>query len=171
MVLSDFGVEMYAAAERYRTASFVNHIATAGCGGKVTTEQCMELGLGPTAFDCSGLVIRAVTDVMGWRTNDWASDIRHVDQMARTLPAKAHDLSLPPTAGDLIVYAHRHGDIEVPFAHIAICNGAYRVLHARNRDNADRTVGVEPIRGLGESKRFRQIIDPQSLLPHASSEI
>ena len=38
----------------------------------------MSEGLGPTSFDCSGLVIRSICDVLGMSTDQWPVGLRHV---------------------------------------------------------------------------------------------
>ncbi|MCA9329884.1 hypothetical protein KDA11_04515 [Candidatus Saccharibacteria bacterium] len=41
----------------------------------------MEQGLGVESFDCSGLVIRSVCDVLGKKVDEWPIGLRHVRDM------------------------------------------------------------------------------------------
>ena len=58
----------------------VYHQALAGNCLIAPTERCRNVGLGP-AFDCSGLVIRSICDVLGVDPQDWPPDMRHVRDM------------------------------------------------------------------------------------------
>lgn len=41
----------------------------------------MSIGIGSESFDCSGLVIASISDVLGVSATDWPSDVRHVRDM------------------------------------------------------------------------------------------
>ncbi len=161
-----FAKELLDAAQKYRDMPFVNHAATVRCGANLQTHPaCMEIGLGPEGYDCSGLVIRALTDVMGVADTDWAWGIRHVRQMSRW----GNKVSLLPInsgrdhpLGLLFVYNLLENDVYVPAAHIGIYSGGGTLLHARSRGT--NRVAVDTIRDRRGSKRFAYAIDPGSLV-------
>ena len=62
-----FAAEVLDAAARYIDAGFAPHERQTGCNGLNTVEACMETGLGRAEFDCTGLVLRSIADVLGVR--------------------------------------------------------------------------------------------------------
>lgn len=161
-----FAQDFFSAALQYLHKPFVNHAATVRCGSRPRTYPgCMEIGLGPEGYDCSGLVIRALADVTGISETDWADGIRHVGQMSRkatrvTLssvgPRHDYPIGLP------FVYDHVQPDLRIPSAHIGIYAGNGQLLHARSRGT--NRVALDVLRTRATSKRFAFAIDPSSLL-------
>ena len=161
-----FAKELLDAAQKYRDMPFVNHAATVRCGANLQTHPaCMEIGLGPEGYDCSGLVIRALTDVMGVADTDWAWGIRHVRQMSKMgtrVNLSPRDLAQDYPLGLLFVYNHVGDNMYIPAAHIGIYAGRGALFHARSR-GANR-VAIDAIKNRGSSKRFAYAIEPSSLV-------
>lgn len=166
----DFGLEVSRAARSYIGQSFVNHAAIVHCGSRARTYPgCMDIGLGPEGFDCSGLVIRAMSDAMGVHETDWAFGIRHVFQMAR----KGKRISAEQLSGYtlhnglLYVFDHVDEKTSVSYAHIGIYDGNEKMIHARRK--GFELVAKDVVAVRGTSKRFSCALSPLQLLQAVAS--
>lgn len=84
---------------------FVHHFKPDLCAhGTRTPRICYEHGLGQDGYDCSGLVIASLCDVLDMATEQWPEDIRHVTQLHTRLAEEAE-----PEAGDILIYASHIG--------------------------------------------------------------
>ncbi len=162
----EFGTQLLAAAERYVGRGFVSHAELVGCGSRSKTfPGCMEIGLGPDSFDCSGLIIRALSDIIGRQTTKWAANIRHPLHMASLgtrVDLRSTDGQHDYPLGLVLVYHHITQLGVVPSAHVGIYAGGQQLLHARSLGAG--SVALGPIRATGTSKRFSHAIDPFSLI-------
>ena len=98
----------------------IDHKIHAACNFGPTIPECMTVGLGPQAFDCSGLVIAAIVQVMGYEPTAWPPERRHVRQMHPM--AEPTDLR-EAEVGDLLTLGRLYtiqGITEVVPAHIGI---------------------------------------------------
>ena len=88
---------MYA-AEAKVGAPFRHHYKPNKCeGGRITIESCMEYGMDNLGYDCSGLVIRSLCDVIGINPKDWPMEFRHSYQLnsfASSDPVQTGDITL-----------------------------------------------------------------------------
>ncbi len=160
-----FGAELSRAVQSCVGEPFVNHGSMVGCGSQDKTyTACMETGIGQDGFDCSGLVIHGLSEVLDIDTTDWASGIRHVAQMTRAgRRISVRELSRDePLPGLLYVFNHWDGDFFVPNAHVAVYVGNRQMVHARSMGTD--SVVLEPTRMRGTSKSFAFAIDPLSLV-------
>lgn len=97
------------AARAYLGRPAVYHQDFAGNCFEQPTERCLQAGLGPDQFDCSGLVIRATCDVLGIDVTDWPADMRHIREMWGI--ANGDQLGMTTTElarGALLTIAHRY---------------------------------------------------------------
>lgn len=76
-----YGTEVAQAAMAVIDRPAINHKWAAGCDFGDTTDRCMEVGLTPDGFDCSGVAIHSLSIVLGLPVADWSRDKRHVRQM------------------------------------------------------------------------------------------
>jgi cell wall-associated NlpC family hydrolase len=78
------------------------------------TERCLEDGLGPDIFDCSGFILRVLSDVADLDLGELAQQYRHVRDMwqdSAENPLFCRISSATPTnlaAGGLLVTARRY---------------------------------------------------------------
>lgn len=79
--VGSFESELVRAARSYIGQPAIYHQDFAGNCIERPAGACFEAGLGPGQFDCSGLIIRAHSDVMGMAVSDWPSDLRHAREM------------------------------------------------------------------------------------------
>lgn len=73
---------LLSAAEAKVGTPFRHHYKPNMCeGGRITVESCMEYGLYDSGYDCSGLVIRSLCDVIGMDPKTWPMKFRHSYQL------------------------------------------------------------------------------------------
>jgi len=99
-----------------------------------TLEQspaCMEVGLGQDGmYDCSGLVISALSYVIGRKPSEWPPDLRHTRDLWSYASGGTVDLGTPfeLSSGDLLVMRRRWTiegkDYWIP-AHMGIITGMH----------------------------------------------
>lgn len=104
-----------------------------------TLQPCLEAGLGERDFDCSGLVIRAMCDVMGRSTNVWPMQLRHTRQLWQAvLDAGAAQPIEEARVGDVIVcdrlWTMPDGTHKRVAAHISIKGYEDKTLQAQAND-------------------------------------
>jgi hypothetical protein len=87
---------------------------------------CMERGLdNDPGYDCSGLVIASVCDVLGVATSAWPPNLRHAKQLL-ALSQTAED----PRIGDALLYvSYKQPDAKL-VTHIGVFAEAGVVVHA-----------------------------------------
>ena len=140
-----------------------------------TLPACMEIGLGPEQFDCSGFVLRTLADVTGYEIEP---EFRHSRQIWADAQA-GQRLFVPAdeAVGNLAVYAHvwdtPEGPKAVP-AHVSIvtamsADGQTRVVHSRTAENrvAETIINRERIIGF-VAIRVKKA-EAKSTLVHAGS--
>lgn len=166
---SEFRAQLVKAALMYVDSSFVDHTRAAGCYNRMQTEQrCMSTGLGNDGFDCSGLIVRAMSDVIGKEDCDWASRIRHVPQLCVEDARMTSEQLRSQPIGALVVYSQfqtaKDGSshIVIPAAHVGIYVGGNQIVHAR-RDGQD-IVAVDRVTRFWGSKRLRVALMPEIVL-------
>ena len=81
--MSELGNEVLRRARQYLDAPFRHHYKPDNlCGhGKRTEDNCMERGMDRTGFDCSGLAIASLCDVLNISPSKWPREIRHTTQL------------------------------------------------------------------------------------------
>lgn len=61
---------------------FFEHFKPDDCQhGVITVDSCMEKGLGPNSYDCSGLIVASLAQTLKIRARDWPRDLRYSAQM------------------------------------------------------------------------------------------
>lgn len=113
---------------------------------------CFDDGLGPDRFDCSGLIIKGLFDVIGHEAADWPTTVRHVREMwdiagQTDVVAEAKRGDLLVATSSYLIYSRRH---TVP-AHVGIVTG--------------NETGI--VRWLHASPRKGEVIESPVLRPHA----
>ncbi len=141
-----FAVDVLEAAQRYDGRQFFPHEVAASCNKAKTLDRCMEVGLGydeigplyteaglgAGAFDCTGLVLRSVADVLGADAREFNRNYRHLRQIA--------SLAIRPKAPIPQGYAVvRYGQTMFPL-HMGVYFGNEdgRILEATSQTNSVR---------------------------------
>ena len=160
-----FGGMVAAAATEYVGSPYVSHADAVRCGAQLKTyPACMESSLDERGFDCSGLVIRAISDVIRLQPDEWAEDVRHVAQMAhhgsRVSVREMQQGHMYP--GLLLVFNHRLGDLHIASTHVSVYVGEEQMVHARSK--GDDTVALETTAVRGTTKSLAFAVDPFSLV-------
>lgn len=122
------GQELVAISRSHLGAAFYDHYAPDNlCShGTTTIDSCMEKGLGKDGqFDCSGLVIAGICEVLKMRTADWPRNYRHANQLA-FLEERCRS-----NVGDIVVL---HQD-QAPVAHLGILTAKMIAIHASRLTN------------------------------------
>lgn len=94
--MSDFSAEVINAARARIGTPFREHFTPDLCEkGTVTVDACMDSGFDRRGYDCSGLIIASICDVVGVALQDWPREFRHNRQMVRLMGAlpEAEDLT------------------------------------------------------------------------------
>ena len=126
-------------------APAINHKSQAGCNFGGTHDRCVEVGLGPGGYDCSGFIAAVLSRVMRRSTEDWPAEMRHVRQMHARTEAGVGSLA----AGTLLVFGRYYeiaGEDTLVPAHVGIVSSvtdeATTIVHALD---AQRAVVREPL--------------------------
>ena len=111
-------------AARTRLESpFLNHFKPDNLcdGGHTTLESCMEKGLGADdCYDCSGIVIASLCEVLKINPAHWPKEYRHAKQLALLEERSSSK------AGDIAVFYQE----ESPSLHLGILVAKKTVIHA-----------------------------------------
>jgi len=136
-----------------------DHKSLAGCNFGETTPDCMNIGLGPDEFDCSGLVIDGISNVIGMSIDRWPDQLRHVRQMAGT--QYTYEGLGEVTIGKCLVLGRNYtinGESRLVPAHIGVVterhNEGVVVLHAQ----ASKGRVVRSLLDAGNPHRLGSII-------------
>lgn len=110
MPTTTFEAELVRAAKARLGMPAIYHQSFAGNCFEQPTAACMEAGMGPDEFDCSGLVINAFCDVMGVEPERWPARLRHVRDMWREATDSGVLFREAPeaTVGSLLVVSRRY---------------------------------------------------------------
>ena len=119
--MSEFGGEVLESARRRVGMPFRHHFKPDNTceGGQITVDSCMERGMDPSGYDCSGLVIASISDVLAVDPREWPRDLRHTKQ----LDALAAVQDFEP--GDILMHHSSNGRI-----HMSIATGEREGIHA-----------------------------------------
>lgn len=81
--MSELSGEVLRRARQYLDAPFRHHYKPDNvCNyGKRTVGTCMEYGMDLAGFDCSGLAIASLCDVLGISPREWPRELRHTTQL------------------------------------------------------------------------------------------
>ncbi|MGH7241461.1 MAG: hypothetical protein ACREGB_04145 [Candidatus Saccharimonadales bacterium] len=134
------GREIIRAARKHIGKSALWHWKFAGnCLDPEVEGLCFSNGLGPRAFDCSGLIANVVSSVQGKSVSEWPSEQRHVRDMWAAGGVALDNLATV-VPGDILVQALlKDGQVIRP-AHIGI------VVEAR----PEETLWLHASPGAGE---------------------
>jgi len=75
--------EVVAAARAHKGKPFRHHFKPENLcdNGRKTVDSCMERGMDDDGFDCSGLVIASLCEVLKINAREWPRELRHVRQL------------------------------------------------------------------------------------------
>lgn len=132
--MSELGDELITAARVRIGQPFRHHYKPDVCqSGRITTDTCMENGMDNRGYDCSGLVIASICDVLGVEATTWSRDFRHVRQLDL---GQCEGICRP---GNILLY---FGE-EFSRAHVSIATLGGRAIHASGKTkNIKETDGV-----------------------------
>ena len=82
--------------------------------GRITIQKCMEKGMTDEGYDCSGLVIASLCDVLGLKHSEWPISLRHQAQL------KTEAADVDPKLGDIVLFG----------SHIAVYAAPEQYVHA-----------------------------------------
>lgn len=171
---NEFGIALVAATTAVVGRRALNHKLAARCEFGDTVDACMEVGLSPVAFDCSGLVIHSLCTVLGTPTAAWARERRHVRQMYDLREAATKHDFLP---GNLAIFG-AYRDIDnvsrlVP-THIGVIlanDVATQTITMVHAHTYRRQVVVEPVSlNTSSPEKFMDIVNPLILAEAALQE-
>jgi cell wall-associated NlpC family hydrolase len=132
---ADLNQRMVAAAEARMGCPYVAHDSVAdGCdGGIISSDLCMTVGLDNNGYDCGGLVVASLADILDITLAEYPTTLRHHTQMAE-LAAPRHVAQI----GDIWLQRTTRGQP----AHVGVFTYLGSVVHANNTTN---TVSRQPI--------------------------
>lgn len=98
--MSEFGKKIIESARARVGKPFRHHFKPENiCEyGKTTLAQCMEVGMNDEGYDCSGLVIASICEVLAMSPPSWPAQYRHLEQM------KSLETSIEPLTGDALIF-------------------------------------------------------------------
>lgn len=89
----------------------------------------MQVGLDCRGFDCSGLIIASVCEVLEVPVSDWPRDYRHVSQL------KQHTNHTTPGAGNIV---YMYSVDKSWYQHIGVLSSKFTVVHASGDPRLER---------------------------------
>lgn len=134
--MSELGNQIVSSARKRVELPFRHHFKPANLceGGARTVDGCMGRGMDSRGYDCSGLAIASICDVLNISTQEWPREWRHTQQLA----SLAIDAAFKP--GDLRLYYSDTGRI-----HLGIATSTEKVVHASGLTNiVEESVVVDP---------------------------
>lgn len=122
--MSELGDKLITSARSHIGAPFRHHFKPENLclGGTITTGSCMERGMDPAGYDCSGLVIASMCRVLDMQPQEWPHHLRH----AKQLEVFATDKPFEP--GDVQFYYYEDGGV-----HMGISTMPDICVHASGR--------------------------------------
>jgi hypothetical protein len=120
--MSELGNQIARSAETRIGAPFRHHFRPVNLceSGKQTVDECMERGMDSLeGYDCSGLAIASLCEVLHISTNEWPRELRHTQQLAEL----AVDKEFEP--GDVRLYYSHNNRI-----HLGIATSTEQAIHA-----------------------------------------
>lgn len=132
--MARFKEEVLTAARSRVGQPFSNHFRPNDvcANGTRTIDQCMERGLGMPGYDCSGLVIASLCDVLGIAASDWPPNFRHALQFKAALLEGAM-----PEPGDIIFLQSPE---DPSLKHTGIYAGGLNLVHANGSRSVQRVI-------------------------------
>ncbi len=129
--MSDCGPEIVKAARTRIGVPFRHHFKPYNLceGGIVTVDACMERGMDGESYDCSGLVIASLCDVLGILPEQWPRDYRHVNQLEELAETKR------PDVGDVLLFFPEPVANKPRRTHIGIFATEQSTIHASGISN------------------------------------
>lgn len=118
--------------------------------GQEIIDSCWAKGLDDTGYDCSGLVIASLCDVLEITIDKWPRNARHIEQFIK---ATSPDLS--PGFGDIIITV----DDEYGTWHMGVCTEGGNMVHASGHEDV-LSVVEGPINPNQRICVVRQVVVP-----------
>lgn len=155
--------ELFHAASLKIDALFQHHYQPDNLceGGRSTVGECMERGMDSQGYDCSGLVISSLCDVLDINPKDWPRGVRHSFQLKQfEFVDKAYEFE----PGDILLIESM-SNLEYRYnTHTGIHTGGEEMIHASGRSKrVERGVSMGIILG-------RAAVDIDSLVSHVLAE-
>ena len=153
--MSEFGKEVLTSAQARVGAPFRHHFKPDNfCdGGRTTVDSCMERGMDASGYDCSGLVIASICDVLALDTSEWPRHLRHTQQL------DALATEQPSEPGDILMHHSSNGRI-----HMSITTGRGEGIHASGVTRAveegevtDKYGSFEVVKAIAADALYRMI--------------
>lgn len=119
--MTELGQEILKSASSRIDAPFRHHFKPTNLceSGKWTVDACMERGMNPLGYDCSGLAIASICDVLGMSPAEWPRELRHTQQLS---PLASNE---PFQPGDIRLFYNTNQTI-----HLGITTSNETVVHA-----------------------------------------
>jgi hypothetical protein len=91
--MSELRDEVLRRARQYLDAPFRHHYKPDNvCNyGRRTIDSCMEYGMDSAGFDCSGLAIASLCDVLAISPREWPRELRHTAQLRSLETEEEHE--------------------------------------------------------------------------------
>lgn len=155
--MSKFSAELVKAARFRLERPFYDHYEDGDdCHhGRVTRPSCMARGLDDRGYDCSGLAIACLSDVLGIEVRRWPSRFRHLTQLARIA------VNAAPEASDIVILSAKHPQGGASPGHMGISTGPESLIHA------SRACGGRVVEGSLLSRNYLKLI---TVIPHTHFE-
>jgi hypothetical protein len=150
---ADFSHELIRAARSYAGKDAIYHQDFAGNCIEFPSDNCFSDGIGPQAFDCSGLIVRSMSDVLDVDPIICMKDLRHVRDMWRAAYCEQDDTfdMAELAVGALLVTRRRYdigGESTIIPGHIGIitdAGGGLGIIHTNLRRGRVEETALPPL--------------------------
>lgn len=161
--MSSFKSELLRAASTKVGAPFQHHYQPENLcdGGRSTVNECMERGMDNRGYDCSGLVIRSLCDVLDIKLEDWPRDVRHSFQLRKF---EVLDNAYEFEPGEILLIESMSGSGYRYNTHTGIHSNGEEMIHASGKSKrVERGTPMGIILG-------RTAIDIDTLVTHVLTQ-
>lgn len=119
--MGELGEEVIKSARARIEMPFRHHFKPVNLceSGRLTVEKCMERGMDPQGYDCSGLAIASLCEVLDVSPAEWPREDRHTQQLAKLATNEGGN------QGDFRLYYSSGNRI-----HLGVVTSAQEVIHA-----------------------------------------
>ena len=122
--MNSFRPELLKSVQSKLGMPFAEHFQPNECqGGVLTLDSCMEKGLdAQRGYDCSGLIIASLCEVLEISTAQWPHEFRHAVQMRAVATGGTQ-----PKRGDVVYMSHPEKSW---YKHLGVMSDPHKFIHA-----------------------------------------
>ena len=150
--MSNYSSEIIEAARLRVGSVFRHHFKPQDLceNGTITINTCMERGMDSVGYDCSGLVIASLCEVLNLNPQQWPKEYRHLNHL------KELEESTDPNEGDILLFYPELTKYSPRGTHMGIFVAEHCVIHASG------------LSGFVEEGAVKGVFERVGVIPHST---